>query len=86
MSHVTIGKWGKNLALRFPAEIASELSLHEGEKVEIEAAPDHIVIRRATPRYTLDELFAGKSADEWRTIYTGAYDWGPDVGQEIVEE
>ena len=28
----------------------------------------------------------GKTAEEWRRAYAGAYDWGPDVGRESVEE
>jgi antitoxin component of MazEF toxin-antitoxin module len=85
MTHVIVGRWGKNLALRFPNEIAAAFQLHEGDRVEIESGPEQIVIRRAKPRYTLDELFAGKSPDEWREIYANAYDWGPDVGQEIID-
>jgi antitoxin MazE len=86
MTHVIVGRWGKNLALRFPNEIASEFHLHEGDRVEIETGPEQIVIRRAKPRYTVDELFAGKSPEEWRALYANAYDWGPDLGQEITEE
>jgi antitoxin MazE len=86
MTQVVLGRWGKSIAVRFPNEIARELGLHEGERVEIDAAPDRIVIRRARPHYDLEELFAGKSADEWRTIYADAHDWGPDVGQENVAE
>jgi antitoxin component of MazEF toxin-antitoxin module len=85
MTHVIVGRWGKNLALRFPNEIAAAFQLHEGDRVEIESGPEQIVIRRAKPRYTLDELFAGKSPDEWREVYANAYDWGPDIGQEIIE-
>jgi antitoxin MazE len=86
MPHVTVGRWGKNLAVRFPNEIASAFQLHEGERVEIETGPEQIIIRRAKPRYTLSELFAGKSPEEWRALYAGAYDWGPDIGQEVIEE
>jgi antitoxin MazE len=38
------------------------------------------------PHFTLEELFRGKSPKEWRAAYTGAFDWGPDVGREAVEE
>jgi antitoxin component of MazEF toxin-antitoxin module len=86
MTRVTVGRWGKNLALRFPNEIAAAFQLREGDQVEIDPGPEQIVIRHAKPRYTLDELFAGKSPDEWRAIYANAYDWGPDVGQENIEE
>jgi antitoxin MazE len=86
MTHAIVGRWGKNLAVRFPNEIASELQLHEGDRVEIESGPGEIVIRRAKPHYTADEIFAGKSPEEWRTLYANAYDWGPDLGREIIEE
>ena len=86
MSYVTIGKWGKSLAVRLPAEIAGQAGLREGERVEVEARDGDIVVRRVTPRFTLEEMFAGKSPEEWRAAYAGAYDWGPDVGREIVEE
>lgn len=86
MTRVIVGRWGKSLALRFPNEIASEFQLLEGDRVEIESGPEQIVIRRAKPRYTADEMFAGKSPEEWRAFYANADDWGPDVGQETIQE
>jgi antitoxin MazE len=86
MPQVTVGRWGKNLAIRFPGEIAKAASLNDGERVEIEAFDGDIVIRRPVPRFALEELFKGKSAKKWRAAYAGAFDWGPDVGREIVEE
>ena len=44
------------------------------------------VIRRTVPHFTLEELFRGKSPEEWRSAYADAFDWGPDVGREVVEE
>jgi antitoxin MazE len=86
MSQVTIGKWGKNLAVRFPGEIVKAAGLSDGERVEIETQDGNIVIRRTVPHFTLEELFRGKSPKEWRAAYRGAFDWGPDVGREAVEE
>ena len=83
---VTIGKWGKNLAIRLPGEIVKAAGLNDGERVEIETHDGDIVIRRTAPHFTLEELFRGKSPEEWRAAYIGAYDWGPDVGREAVEE
>ena len=83
---VTIGKWGKNLAIRLPGEIVKAAGLNNGERVEIETRDGDIVIRRTAPHFTLEELFRGRSPEEWRAAYTGAYDWGPDVGREAVEE
>lgn len=86
MSQVTVGRWGKNLAIRFPADIAKSLGLHDGEHVQIETQDDAIVIRRTAPHVTLDRMFQGKRPEDWRTAYAHAFDWGPDVGREIVEE
>jgi antitoxin MazE len=86
VSQVTIGKWGRNLAIRLPRDIVQSAKLKGGERLEIEAQEDAIVMRRPTPHFTLAELFRGKSAREWRAAYAGAYDWGPDVGREVVEE
>ncbi|MDQ2802088.1 MAG: AbrB/MazE/SpoVT family DNA-binding domain-containing protein [Pseudomonadota bacterium] len=86
MSQSTVGRWGKNLAVRFPGEIATAARLSEGERVEIEIRDRDIVIRRAVAHFTLEELFRGKSPEEWRAAYAGAFDWGPDVGREVVEE
>lgn len=86
MSKVTVGRWGNTLAVRLPGEIAEAVGLSQGERVEIEAHEGDIVIRRAVPRFTLAELFRGKSAAEWRADYAGAFDWGPDVGREVIEE
>ena len=86
MPQVTVGKWGRNLAIRFPSEIAKATGLTDGDRVEIEALDGNIVIRHAVPHFTVEELFKGKSPKQWRAAYAGAFDWGPDVGREIVEE
>jgi antitoxin MazE len=86
MSQAIVGRWGKSLAVRIPGEVASTAGLTEGERVEIDTHDTEIVIRRIAPRFTLEELFRGKTAKEWRAAYAGAFDWGPDVGRELVEE
>ena len=43
-------------------------------------------IDRAAPRVTLEELLRGMSPSEWRAAYKDAFDWGPDVGRERVED
>jgi len=76
VSQVTIGKWGKSLAIRLPGEIVKAAGLSNGERLEIETHDGEIVIRRAVPRFTLEELFRGRSPAEWRAAYAGAFDWG----------
>src|SRR5713226_8074977 len=36
MPQVTVGKWGKNLAIRLPGEIVKAAGLSNGERLEIE--------------------------------------------------
>jgi len=86
MARVVIGRWGNNLAIRVPGEIVERCRLREGERVEIEMQDGNIVIRRELPRFELRELFEGRSPDEWRALYRGVFDWGPDLGREAVEE
>jgi antitoxin MazE len=87
MPQVIIGKWGKNLAIRLPSEVVKAAGLTTGERLDIETQTDgSIVIRRAVPNFTLEELFRGKRPEEWRAAYAGTFDWGPEVGREVVEE
>lgn len=86
MPQAVIGRWGNSLALRLPTEVVETARVRDGERVTIEARDGDIVIRRAAPQFTLEELFRGRTPEEWRAAYAGAFDWGPDVGREIVEE
>ena len=86
MSRAVIGRWGKNLAIRFPNEVVRDAGFSEGERVEIVAAQGDVVIRKLPADEIAESLFAGKSAEEWRALYQGAYDWGPDVGRERLDE
>jgi antitoxin component of MazEF toxin-antitoxin module len=79
MPEVTVSKWEKTLAIRFPGKIAKAAKLSDGERVVIEALNGDIVIRRAVPHFTLKELFKGKSAKEWRATYADAFDWDPTL-------
>ena len=86
MVKVTVGRWGNKLAVRLPAEIVNAIEVREGEHVEIEARDGQAIIRRVRQRVSLEVLFRGKSPDEWRSDYAGAYDWVADVGREIIPE
>ncbi|MBN8874783.1 MAG: AbrB/MazE/SpoVT family DNA-binding domain-containing protein [Rhodospirillales bacterium] len=86
MTHVVLGRWGKGLALRVPQEVATAVGLHEGDTVEIETKDGAITIRARPAPMTVETMFAGKSSAEWRALYREAFDWGPDLGREAVEE
>jgi antitoxin MazE len=83
MSVVTVGRGGNSLAIRIPGEIAAAAGFRDGEPVEIEAADIGITVRRAVAPVKLADLFAGRSAEEWRALYRGAFDWGPDLGPDL---
>ena len=86
MPRAVIGRWGKNLAIRFPADVAQAADLRDGERVEIAASKDEVVIRKLPAELTIDSMFAGKPPQTWRALYRDAYDWGPDEGRERVDE
>jgi AbrB family looped-hinge helix DNA binding protein len=46
MSQSIVGKWGKNLAIRVPKDVARTIGLADGEAVEIGTQDGDIVIRR----------------------------------------
>ena len=50
MSHSVVGKWGKNLAIRVPMEVARAVGLTDGEKVEVEMQAGDIIVRRHEAR------------------------------------
>lgn len=85
MTRATLGRWGKSLAVRFPAEVAEATGFGEGERIEITGRRGEIIIRKA-PSSALEAMFAGRSAEEWREVYAGSDVWGPDLGREIIEE
>ncbi len=72
MSQVTIGKWGSNLAIRFPSrDREGGRACRRLERVELEAHDGNIVIRRAVPHFTVAELFRGQEPRQMARRTTG---------------
>ncbi|HME84796.1 MAG TPA: AbrB/MazE/SpoVT family DNA-binding domain-containing protein [Roseiarcus sp.] len=86
MPRAIIGRWGKNLAIRFPADIAEAAGLRDGERVEFAASKDEVVIRKLPAEPTVEAMFAGKPPQDWRALYRDAHDWGLDRGRERTQE
>lgn len=78
---VQVTKWGNSLGIRVPKEVATRVGLSEGSRVEVTADGDRIIISAERPVYTLDELLVGMTPDAMHE----AFDWGPDLGDEVVE-
>ena len=82
MSEVTVGRWGKSLAVRVPMEIAQASGLSEGERVELEAHDGNIVIRRPAAR----RRAAAEAAAEEIIKESQSYSLGTITIRELIEE
>jgi antitoxin MazE len=78
---VNVAKWGNSLGLRIPKDIAEEAGIRAGSKVEIEAADGRIVISAPKRRYVIADLLKGVTPEAMHE----AFDWGPEIGREIVD-
>ena len=77
-----VARWGNSLGVRIPKEIARQVGIREGTRVEIGTVDNQIRILPARPHYRLEELLQGMTPETVRR----AFDWGPDRGRESVEE
>jgi antitoxin MazE len=78
---VSVARWGNSLGLRIPKDIAEQAGLRAGSRVEVAAENGRVVIVPAQPRYVLADLLEDMTPEAMRE----AFDWGPDVGREIIE-
>ncbi len=78
-----ITKWGNSYGVRIPKEIIAQLGLAEGVEFDMNVVDGGIQIKPITrkKKYSLEELLAQIPADYEPEIV----DWGPDVGNEILE-
>jgi antitoxin MazE len=70
MAQATLGKWGRNLAVRLPSEVVKAAGMHPGEKVEIEARGPDIVIRRCDAAAIADAQAAAEEIIRESKNYT----------------
>lgn len=73
-----ISKWGNSLAIRLPRSVLAELSLSEGDSMEIGIENGRVVITPVSREYGLEELVEGITAENRHT----ETDWGPPRGAE----
>jgi antitoxin MazE len=84
----TISKWGNSTAVRIPKDILLRSGLKEDSKVEIEAEKGRVIISQKSPKYTLEEIMADTTPEEYRKALSPEdwKFWQTDVGREIVDE
>ena len=85
MAQMIVGRWGKMLAVRLPAEVVRAARFRGGERVEVIGQDGNILIRKSAHGLAVDDLFRGRTPRAWLALYADAYDWGPDRDREIVE-
>jgi antitoxin MazE len=78
---ITASRWGNSLGVRIPKDITEEVGLSAGASLDIEARGDQIVLSLRRHRYRLEDLLTGITPAAMRD----AFDWGSDVGREIVD-
>ena len=72
MTHATVEKWGKNLAVRLPLDVVRSTGMQTGEKVDIEVRDGDVVmvIRRPEPNSTADAMAAAEEIIRESENYT----------------
>ena len=87
----SVGKWGNSYAIRIPAPFIKALNIIEGQPIELVLYEGHIDIRKKKHFRNLKErleAFYGKPIEEILEMDVPdcpEYDWGEDVGSEIIE-
>ena len=79
---VVLSKWGNSLGLRLPKALTAEIGVSEGQKVEVRAEGGRIIVEPVRKTLTLEQMMENVTPEAMRE----AWDWGDDVGREIVDD
>jgi antitoxin MazE len=79
---VLLSKWGNSLGLRLPKALTAEIGMSEGQKVEVRAEGGRIIVEPVRKTLTLEQMMENVTPEAMRE----AWDWGDDVGREIVDD
>ncbi len=79
---VLLSKWGNSLGLRLPKALTAEIGVSEGQKVEVRAEGGRIVVEPVRKTLTLEQMMENVTPEAMRE----AWDWGEDVGREIIDD
>jgi antitoxin MazE len=79
---VLLSKWGNSLGLRLPKALTAEIGMSEGQKVEVRAEGGRIIVEPVRKKLTMEQMMENVTPEAMRE----AWDWGDDVGREIVDD
>ena len=79
---VLLSKWGNSLGLRLPKALTAEIGMSEGQKVEVRVEGGRIIVEPVRKTLTLEQMMENVTPEAMRE----AWDWGDDMGREIVDD
>jgi antitoxin MazE len=79
---VLLSKWGNSLGLRLPKALTAEIGVTDGQKVEVRAEGGRIIVEPVRAPLTWEKMMENTTPEAMRE----AWDWGEDVGREIVDD
>jgi antitoxin MazE len=79
---VLLSKWGNSLGLRLPKALTAQIGVSNGQKVEVRAENGRIIVEPVRKTLTLEQLMENVTPEAMRE----AWDWGDDMGREIVDD
>jgi antitoxin MazE len=77
---IQISRWGNSLGLRLPRSLAAQIGVSAGEKVDVIAQGETLVVRAVRPRWRIEDLLANMTPE----AMSSAFSWGDDAGREDV--
>ena len=80
-----IGQWGNSIAMRIPTAVAKEMGFEKGVKVSIVVKNEQMIVVPRHQKMSRKERLARIIADLEKYGPDEIIDWGPDVGNEIIE-
>ena len=81
MSQILVSRWGSDLGLRIPGDMAAGLDLRAGDTLEVRASVDGLLLTRDRPgrkSYRLADVLDSFPSSEERPLV----DFGPSKGEE----
>jgi antitoxin MazE len=88
MTEIPIAKWGNSSAIRLPKAVMDELGLKQGQKLHLTVKDGKGILepvperpKKITLAWIISEMKRLGPENEPELV-----DWGPDVGDEIIDD
>jgi antitoxin MazE len=80
----SLQKWGNSSGVRLPKKVIKAAKLKDDQLLTVSLSGQSIILTPVKPAndFTLDKMLEGVNPENVR----GEFDWGPDVGAEIIDD